>query len=167
MKKHIALTLALTSWVLFALPVARAADAEKEIHDLLGRWEQAFRSKNIEEVMSFYAPGNQVVAFDIVPPLARVGRDAYRKNYEDFFAMYENPLEVEIRNLKIIVDGNVAFLTCFERLGGVLKGGQKSVMWCRVTSGLRKIDGKWLIVHDHVSVPVDFETGKALLELTP
>jgi hypothetical protein len=32
---------------------------------------------------------------------------------------------------------------------------------------LRKIDGNWLIVHDHVSVPIDRQSGKALLNLEP
>ena len=31
----------------------------------------------------------------------------------------------------------------------------------------RKIDGNWLIVHDQVSVPIDIESGKALLNLQP
>jgi uncharacterized protein (TIGR02246 family) len=167
MKKHITLALALTGLILFALPSARAAGEEKAIRDLLNRWEKAFRSRNAEAVMSFYAPGNQLVAFDIAPPLACVGQDAYRKNYEDFFAAYEGPLEVEMRDLRITVGGEVAFLTCLERISGVLKGGQKSALWCRVTSGLRKVGGQWVIVHDHVSVPVDFESGKALLELKP
>ena len=41
-----------------------------------------------------------------------------------------------------------------------LKTGQQSDMWLRYTGGLRKMNGNWLIVHDHVSVPVDFERGK-------
>jgi hypothetical protein len=37
----------------------------------------------------------------------------------------------------------------------------------RVTNGYRKIDGNWLIVHSHVSVPVDLATGKPDLSSTP
>jgi hypothetical protein len=32
---------------------------------------------------------------------------------------------------------------------------------------LRKIDGQWKVVHEHVSVPFDMETGKAMLDLKP
>jgi ketosteroid isomerase-like protein len=39
--------------------------------------------------------------------------------------------------------------------------------WVRWTAGLRKVDGTWLIVHDQVSVPVDYTTGEALLNLEP
>jgi ketosteroid isomerase-like protein len=50
---------------------------------------------------------------------------------------------------------------------GTLKGGQKSEVWLRVTSGLRRINGRWLIIHDHISAPADFATGKAVLDLKP
>jgi ketosteroid isomerase-like protein len=40
-------------------------------------------------------------------------------------------------------------------------------MWVRFTSCFRKIHGRWLDTHDHVSVPTDFDTGKARLDLTP
>jgi uncharacterized protein (TIGR02246 family) len=154
-----------------ALPLwlqkAQAANDEAEIRQLLDRWGKAFRAKDLNGVMSVYATGNALVAYDIVPPLQCVGAEAYRKNYEEFFAQYNGPLDYEIRDLKIIAGDGVAFLHCVERLSGTLKSGQKSEVWIRATSGLRKINGKWLIVHDHISAPVDFETGKAVLDLKP
>jgi hypothetical protein len=30
----------------------------------------------------------------------------------------------------------------------------------RVTDGYRKVNGHWLVEHEHVSVPVDLDTGK-------
>lgn len=140
---------------------------EDQIRNLLTRWEAAFRAKDANAVMSVYAPGAAVVAFDIVPPLAKVGRDAYRQNYEEFFAMFSGPLDVELRDLRIIAAGDVAFLHCFDRMSGTLHSGDRFDLWLRVTSGLRKIDGEWRIVHDHVSVPVNFETGAAVLDLRP
>jgi ketosteroid isomerase-like protein len=37
----------------------------------------------------------------------------------------------------------------------------------RVTVCCRKSDDRWLITHEHVSVPTDFETGRAVLDLAP
>jgi ketosteroid isomerase-like protein len=36
-----------------------------------------------------------------------------------------------------------------------LKNGRRSHFWLSWTACSRKIDGTWLIAHDHVSVPVD------------
>lgn len=140
---------------------------EDQIRNLLTRWEEAFRAKDVEAVMSVYAPGDVVIAFDIVPPLAKIGRDAYRQNYEEFFAMFSGPLEVELREVRIVAAGEVAFLHCFDRMSGTLQSGEHFSLWLRVTSGLRKIDGEWRIIHDHVSVPTNFETGTAALDLSP
>ena len=39
--------------------------------------------------------------------------------------------------------------------------------WLRSTTCFRKINGTWLIVHDQVSAPLDFGSGRALLNLAP
>lgn len=145
----------------------RNDNAEAEIRNLLTRWEEAFRAKDADAVMSLYASGDLVVAFDIVPPLAKVGSKAYRQNYEEFFGMFKGPLRVELRDIRIVAGDDVAFLHCFDRMSGTLQGGEEFDLWLRVTSGLRRIDGKWRIIHDHVSVPTNFETGTAALDLTP
>ena len=53
------------------------------------------------------------------------------------------------------------------RLSGTMKNGQKNDRWLRWTACYRKTNGKWLIVHEHVSVPADVRNGKAMLDLKP
>jgi ketosteroid isomerase-like protein len=67
--------------------------------------------------------------------------------------------------VSVLSRGDVGFIHALERLSGKLKNGQQSDVWLRATSGVRKMRGKWLIVPDHISVPTDFESGKALLDL--
>lgn len=40
-------------------------------------------------------------------------------------------------------------------------------MWVRATLGCRRVDGTWLITHDHESVPFDPESGMAVIDLAP
>ena len=81
--------------------------------------------------------------------------------------MYEGPLEYDVRDLTITVGADVAFGYALARISGTLKDGGRAAYWVRWTTCLQKIDGNWLVTHDHVSVPLDFATGKALLELEP
>lgn len=140
---------------------------QAEIRQLIQHWTKAFEAKNINEVMSIYAPGDEIVAFDIVPPLQYRGRDAYRKDYQAFFDQYQGPLHVEYREVKITAGDTVAFSHGLERISGTLKNGHNSDVWVRFTECYRKIDGRWRAVHDHISVPANFETGKAELSLQP
>jgi ketosteroid isomerase-like protein len=61
----------------------------------------------------------------------------------------------------------MAFGHSLNRISGTLKNGNRTGYWVRWTGCFRKIDGTWLIVHDQVSVPLDVESGRALLNLEP
>lgn len=173
MKKLLALAVVVLAAVALAwgflqrMPKTRAANDEAEIRQVYDRWAKAFRAHDVDAIMSIYAPGNDLVAYDVVPPLQYRGKDAYRKDYEEFLAQYEGPIDTEFRDLRIVAGDGVAFIHCVERISGTLKNGQKSEVWVRATSGLRKINGQWLILHDHISVPADLATGKAALDLKP
>jgi ketosteroid isomerase-like protein len=52
-------------------------------------------------------------------------------------------------------------------MSGTLKTGRRIDVWVRWTACFRKVDGDWLIAHDHVSVPSDLDRGKALVDLHP
>lgn len=138
---------------------------EAEIKRVLEGGVEAVRARDIDGVMSIYAP--ELVAFDIVPPLRYVGADAYRKPWEEVFSAFQGPIGYEIADLSITVGDDVAFTHSLNRISGTMNTGHKTDLWVRCTACLRKINGKWLIVHTQVSVPVDLETGKAVLDLKP
>jgi ketosteroid isomerase-like protein len=81
--------------------------------------------------------------------------------------MYQRPIGYEIRDLEITVGDDVAFGHGLVRISGTLKNGNTTVRWLRATTCFRRIAGHWLIVHDQVSVPLDLENGRALLNLEP
>jgi uncharacterized protein (TIGR02246 family) len=140
---------------------------ESEIKALYDNAAKAFEARDIDGIMALYAPGDKLIAYDIVAPLQYKGKDAYRKDYLEFLSQYEGPIHLEYRDMRILSSGDLGIIHAVERLSGKLKNGQPSDLWLRATSAVQKIDGKWLIVHDHISVPIDFDSGKAVLDLKP
>jgi uncharacterized protein (TIGR02246 family) len=138
---------------------------EAEIKRVIESGVEAIRAKDPDGVASMYAP--ELVSFDIVPPLQYVGADVYRKHWEEAFSLFPGPIDYEIADLDITVGDDVAFAHSFNRLSGTMNNGQKIGNWLRWTACFRKINGKWLIAHMQASVPVDLETGKAVLDLKP
>jgi ketosteroid isomerase-like protein len=138
---------------------------EADIRQRIDRLVEAIRAMDLEGVKSIYAP--DIVSFDIVPPLQHVRAEAQSKNWADVFTTYQRPLGYEIHDLTITVGDDVAFGHSLNRISGTLKNGNRADFWLRWTSCFRKIDGNWLIVHHQASVPVDFESGRALLNLEP
>lgn len=139
--------------------------AMKEIRGWLDRWTKAFAAKDVDSIMALYA--DDVVAYDVVPPLQYVGKAEYRTDYLQFLSQYGDNLKVEVRDLHVGANGDLGYAAGLELISGTLKNGQKSELWIRFTSLFRKSGGRWLDFHDHVSVPADIESGKAMLELKP
>jgi ketosteroid isomerase-like protein len=117
--------------------------------------------------MKSYVPDQSLVVFDIVPPRQYLGADAYRKDWVDFLAAFKGPVKFDITDLAIATEGNLAFSHSIQRVRGTDTKGQPLDLTVRVTDGYRKIGGNWLIVHEHVSVPVDLATGKPDLSSKP
>ena len=139
--------------------------AMKEIRGWLDRWKKAFAAKDVDAIMALYA--DDVVAYDVVPPLQYVGKAEYRSDYLQFLSQYGDNVKVEVRDLHVGANGDLGYAAGLELISGTLKGGQKSELWVRFTSLFRKSGGRWLDFHDHVSVPADIESGKAMLEMKP
>lgn len=142
------------------------SEDEAEIRRQRELWKAAFEAGDVDRIMSFYAPADQIVAFDIMPPLEFDGWDDYRSNWVDFLGQFDGAPSIETRDMAIACSGDVAFVRCLTRLGGVMQGKPVDI-WTRETNGMRKIEGTWLVVHDHVSVPVDFSTGQPCMALKP
>jgi ketosteroid isomerase-like protein len=69
----------------------------------------------------------------------------------DWIASFDAPPRLAHREPTVHVDGDVAFVHTLSSMTGT-KGGEFT-LWFRSTFGLRRIAGRWLIVHQHESVP--------------
>jgi len=141
------------------------AEDEVQIRELIEKKLKAVRAKDIEGATSDYAP--DVLSFDVVNPLRYMGVDEIRKRLKDWFSSFEGSIGLELRDLSITVGDAVAFSHCFSHVSATTTDGRILDMWWRETACYRKIDGRWLVTHQHSSVPFDVETGKASLDLQP
>jgi ketosteroid isomerase-like protein len=153
----------------FAPSVSRAApNDEAAIRTLEDRFVSAVNSGNVDSVMKVYVPGNSLVVFDVVPPRQYVGADAYRKDWIEFFGMFQGGRpKLTISDISVTANGDLGFGRSIQRITGTDPKGQPVDLTVRVTDGYRKINGKWLIVLEHVSVPVDLTTGRPDLSSKP
>jgi len=129
-------------------------------------WEAAFAAGDVDAMTMFYADVDELVLFDIYPPLRFVGPAANRQNWVGFFANFEGDQRAEAHEETIEHSGDLAFVRNLTRMRGTM-GGRAINTWSRETNCLRRIDRQWLIVHAHVSFPVDLQSGQAQMTLTP
>jgi ketosteroid isomerase-like protein len=139
---------------------------QNEMAALLDRRSAAIRQKDLDRLMSFYS--DDVIYFDLVPPLVYVGSSALRGRFSHWFASYTGPIGQEIDDLHVHASGDVAVASMLIRAGGTLTTGPTVGFWVRATSSCQRTgDDRWLIAHEHVSLPVDLTSGKAAMHLRP
>jgi ketosteroid isomerase-like protein len=139
---------------------------EATVREQIDKLVEAIRAGDLEGLKTVYA--RAIVSFDAAGPLECAGAEGKLNNWLAAFTMFKPPLGYELRDLGILSSGDVAFAHAFARLSGTLKSGAESRgFWVRATFCFQRIDGTWLVAHDHASVPLDMETGKALIGLEP
>ena len=142
------------------------AESEKsdrqQIIDLEHGLIAATNTKNVDQMMSYYDGTDRLLIFDAIPPLKYSGTQAWRKNLEGFVAAY-NPGILELTDLEIVTNGKLGYAHSIQRFTGTDQSGKKVQMAFRVTDCLEKENGKWKIVHEHNSMPIDYASGRAFL----
>jgi uncharacterized protein (TIGR02246 family) len=127
---------------------------EKTIRAQIERWAEAVHRGDMAAVLADRSP--DVVMFDVPPPQDGVrGIDAYRATWPDFFAWQASGALFEVVSVEVTAGADVAFAHALLRCGTPEELAARPDLRLRVTFGLRKEDGRWLVTHEHHSFPDD------------
>jgi ketosteroid isomerase-like protein len=127
--------------------------AENQIKTIVETWAEAVRRHDLPGILAHHE--QNIVMFDVPPPLQSRGMDEYRKSWDLFFRYHQPSQAFDIEELTITAGEDVAFAVAIMRCGsGTFSGPpEQGGFLFRLTIGLRKIEGNWLIAHEHHSVP--------------
>jgi ketosteroid isomerase-like protein len=91
--------------------------------------------------------------FDVPPPIQSKGIEAYKKTWNLFFSGFQDSGIFDINEMNITAGSDVAFVAALMRYNGTEANGDKTELEFRLTISLRKINGQWIVVHEHRSLP--------------
>ena len=138
---------------------------ETEILRIIEQQGEAVRARDVEGAMSNCA--SDIVSFDVVGGLQKIGLAERRRRVEEWFSSFQGDIRYELKDLNLAAADDLAFCHSLNHVHGTMKDGLEIDMWWRATVCFRKTRGRWLINHEHSSVPFDANSGKALLDLKP
>jgi uncharacterized protein (TIGR02246 family) len=128
--------------------------SEAEIRNVIENWTKAVRDKDIEGVAANHV--RDVVMFDVPLPVQVKGLDAYRKAWPPFFDWQRSSDgSFDIAELDITAGTEVAFATAILLCASKEARRKDPTPKLRLTLGLRKQNGRWLIAHEHHSFPLE------------
>jgi ketosteroid isomerase-like protein len=130
-----------------------AGTAESQVKALIESWAAAVRRHDVAGILAHH--DQNIVMFDLPPPLQSRGMDEYKKTWDLFFRYHQPPQAFDIEDLSITAGDDVAFAVAIMRCGSATGSGPPEAggFLFRLTVGLRKIDGDWCITHEHHSIP--------------
>lgn len=124
---------------------------EAAIRGLIEDYAKAVRTKDARAAVANYA--DDVVSFDLAPPLQHRGVENIRKQLEGWFATFRGPIGVELRDLQVDASGDVAVARSFNRISGARTSGEDTDLWVRATICFHRRGGAWKVTHEHISLP--------------
>jgi uncharacterized protein (TIGR02246 family) len=123
---------------------------EAEIRSLIERWAAAVYRGDLDAVLADQAP--DIVMFDVPPPHDGIrGIDAYREAWPPFFAWLAQGASFEIVSLEVTAGADTAYAFALLRCGTPEDLAAHPETRLRLTIGLRKEDGRWIVAHEHHS----------------
>ena len=125
---------------------------EAEIRALIERWAEAVHTGDMDGVLAGHA--DDIVMFDVPPPEGGVrGIQAYRETWPPFFEWQQQGAAFEIVSLEVTAGADVAFAHALLCCGTAEEFKQDPDNRLRLTIGLRKEGGRWVVAHEHHSFP--------------
>jgi ketosteroid isomerase-like protein len=122
---------------------------EKAIRDLIDDWTEAICNGDIDRVLANRS--GDIVMYDVPEPIEVRGIEAYKETWKPFFDHNPaGPDRFRLSDVTVIAGDDVAFAH-----GLLIIGGGDA--HCRLTIGLRRIDGAWLVTHEHHSIPLGLD----------
>jgi uncharacterized protein (TIGR02246 family) len=129
------------------------ADTVAEVRAVIENWARAVAAKDLEGVVAAHT--QDVVMFDVPPPVAVKGLADYRNTWPPFFEyLIKGDGVFEIVTLDVTAGETVAFATAVLRCGSREELSKNAEPQLRLSIGLRKEDGGWKIAHEHHSFPL-------------
>ena len=126
---------------------------EQQIRTLVERWAEAVHARDIDAVLADHS--SDIVMYDVPPPYDGVrGIQAYRDTWPGFFEFQARGASFEIVSLEVTAGEDVAFAHALLRCGMPEELAANPANRLRLTLGLRKEGGRWVVVHEHHSFPL-------------
>jgi ketosteroid isomerase-like protein len=126
------------------------ASDEAHIYTLIEDWARAVSSGDRKAILAHHSPS--LLVFDFPPDIVR-SLDEYDKTWDFFYDSPKGPISFAPRELQVTAGTDVAFASCLIHCDGTSAGP----LDLRLTVGLRKLDGEWIVTHEHHSVPTTEE----------
>lgn len=137
----------------------------RSVEGVLEKYKRAIFERDMESFLTIY--DENVHIYDCWAKWESKGISLWRENVVNWFnGMREEGelLKVDVRDVTLEENTNLAFVHCAITFAAYNEKSEEKLRQItnRFTFGLKKVNGFWLITHEHSSLPIDMETGRGM-----
>lgn len=129
-----------------------------EVIDQIALWDKAIIRQQVDTLIGYCS--EKVSLFDVSAQID--GIQEYRKEWEKLSPYFSQHIDILRRNIKLHIATDLAVMHCLTKVVDVASE-TTLVPWCRTTLCLQKPQQHWLVVHQHISIPINMQTGNIIL----
>jgi ketosteroid isomerase-like protein len=133
----------------------------KDVQEIINLEHYLANLTDVEKVMPLFA-ANAIVA-DLSLPGWYEGHDSISAAFKPQFESIQT-LNADIKDISVVTDGQFSCAALTVQIKGFLKNGTPLSTSFRELDALKKTDGKWRWIQQHVSYPMDAKTGRSLID---
>lgn len=120
----------------------------QEVLFKMRQWDNAVAKMDIDALTELCE--TDVNLFDVNSQVE--GKDAYRTLWEKYCPYFLGQVRVQRKDITIHADANLAFVHCQSKVDSAEPQTSLNLPWCRTTMCFKKQEGKWRLVHQHISL---------------
>jgi ketosteroid isomerase-like protein len=145
------------------------ATADAQVRAVLAEYVEAYARRDPEAILAFFA--DDAARYNLAPPLRQSAGTMVGdvEGVRAWLAGFDGPVVLEHRDLVVAAEAAVAFAFALTKMTAKPVGAPEAFsFWLRSTFGLRLLDGRWRIVHEHSSTPFYMDGSfRAAVDLEP
>lgn len=167
LKSGLAVALLWSGPTALAMPLADATSTQAAdraaLEQVTANIVKGFETRDLELIMSSYADSEDLIVIDLSPPLKYLGVTALRNLNQHWLDTFTGTVEGSYEDFRVTVVGDVAYGTNVQKWRFTRPDGTVFAFTTRLSDVYRKYDGKWRVIEEHGSLPVDLATLKPVL----
>lgn len=135
------------------------------IRTMIDAWARAIEARDLDGITGHYTP--ETVLFDAIPPYRTIGAEAIRTAWANCLPHFPARFSTDLRDVVVQVSGEVAWAHFLLHFTSTPAGHPCGQTWMRATTGYRREGGRWVVAHEHVSIPFNPITNQAWMITDP
>lgn len=135
-----------------------------KIESLFETYKQSVFQKDVEAYASVF--DEEVLIFDMWSDWTCSGLEVWRAMAKKWFtSLRSERVVVTFEDMRIRTMGDLAYATAFVRFAAIsAEGTELRHLNNRLTWVIQEKNDVWKVIHQHTSVPIDFDTMKGIMQ---